>query len=153
MTNKSKKNTKKQSKKKKTLDNDIKSIVYIVIGLLLTIAIYSNLAGVLSYISRKYIYNFVGLGAFILPLYLIYFGINLIISKGEIKYSRRLFGITLVVITMIFLSATMKIQSLDEETFISSLRIIMKEDNLTLHGGFIGHLIAFPLSKFIGYIG
>ncbi|MBM6862045.1 DNA translocase FtsK 4TM domain-containing protein, partial [Clostridium saudiense] len=47
----------------------------------------------------------------------------------------------------------MKIQSLDEETFISSLRIIMKEDNLTLHGGFIGHLIAFPLSKFIGYIG
>ena len=36
-------------------DSDIKSIVYIVVGLLLTIAIYTNLAGVLSHISRKFI--------------------------------------------------------------------------------------------------
>lgn len=153
MTTKSKKNTKKRTKKKKTLDNDIKSIVYIVIGLLLTIAIYTNLAGVLSHISRKYIYNLVGLGAFVLPLYLIYFGVNMIISKGEIVYSRRLFGITLIVITLIFLSATIKVQSLNQETFKSSLKLIMGESDLTLHGGFLGHLIAFPLSKFIGYIG
>lgn len=153
MTTKSKKNTQKRTKKKKTLDNDIKSIVYIVIGLLLTIAIYTNLAGVLSHISRKYIYNLVGLGAFVLPLYLIYFGVNMIISKGEIVYSRRLFGITLIVITLIFLSATIKVQSLNQETFKSSLKLIMGESDLTLHGGFLGHLIAFPLSKFIGYIG
>lgn len=153
MTTKSKKNTKKRTKKKKTLDNDIKSIVYIVIGLLLTIAIYTNLAGVLSHISRKYIYNLVGLGAFVLPLYLIYFGVNMIISKGEIVYSRRLFGITLIVITLIFLSATIKVQSLNQETFKSSLKLVMGESDLTLHGGFLGHLIAFPLSKFIGYIG
>lgn len=153
MTTKSKKNTRKRSKKKRTLDNDIKSIVYIVIGLLLTIAIYTNLAGVLSHISRKYIYNLVGLGAFVLPLYLIYFGINMIISKGEIVYSRRLFGITLIVITLIFLSSTIKIQSLNQETFKSSLKLIMGESDLPLHGGFLGHLIAFPLSKFIGYIG
>lgn len=153
MTTKSKKNTKKRTKKKRTLDNDIKSIVYIVIGLLLTIAIYTNLAGVLSHISRKYIYNLVGLGAFVLPLYLIYFGVNMIISKGEIVYSRRLFGITLIVITLIFLSATIKVQSLNQETFKSSLKLIMGESDLTLHGGFLGHLIAFPLSKFIGYIG
>ena len=93
MTTKSKKNTRKRTKKKRTLDSDIKSIVYIVVGLLLTIAIYTNLAGVLSHISRKYIYNFIGIGAFILPLYLIYFGINIIISDGKISYSRRLFRI------------------------------------------------------------
>ncbi|SCK04372.1 Stage III sporulation protein E [uncultured Clostridium sp.] len=153
MTTKSKKNIKKRTKKKKTLDSDIKSIVYIVIGLLLTIAIYTNLAGALSHISRKYIYNLIGLGAFILPLYLIYFGINMIISKGEIVYSRRLFGITLIVITLIFLSATINIQSLSEETFKSSLKLTMEESNLTLHGGFLGHLITFPISRLIGYVG
>lgn len=153
MTNRCKKNTKKQTKKKKTLDSDIKSIVYIVVGLLLTIAIYTNLAGILSHISRKYIYNFIGIGAFILPLYLIYFGINLIISNGKISYSRRLFGITLIVITLIFLCATIKIQTLDEKSFNLSLKLIMKENTMTLHGGFVGHVFAYLLSKLIGYVG
>ena len=125
MTTKSKKNTRKRTKKKRTLDSDIKSIVYIVVGLLLTIAIYTNLAGVLSHISRKYIYNFIGIGAFILPLYLIYFGINIIISDGKISYSRRLFGVTLVLTTCILLFATIKIQALDQESFKISLKLII----------------------------
>ena len=153
MTTKSKKNTRKRTKKKRTLDSDIKSIVYIVVGLLLTIAIYTNLAGVLSHISRKYIYNFIGIGAFILPLYLIYFGINIIISDGKISYSRRLFGVTLVLTTCILLFATIKIQALDQESFKISLKLIMQEDTMSLHGGFLGHLLAYPLSKLIGYIG
>ena len=151
MTNKRKKNIKKKNNKK--LDGDMKSIVYIVVGLLLTIAIYTNLAGFLSHISRKYIYNLIGVGAYILPLYLIYFGANSIISDGKISYSRRLFGITLIVITFIFISSTIKIQSLDESSFITSLKFMMKENTMSIHGGFIGHLFAYPLSKLIGYLG
>ena len=153
MTTKSKKDTKKHAEKKGKLNNDIKSIMYIVIGLVLTIAIYTNLAGILSYISRKYIYNFIGVGAFILPLYLVYWGINMIISNGNISFSRKLFGVNLVAITLILFASTIKIQSLSEFSFKLSLINIMKENNLSIHGGFIGHVISYPLAKLIGYIG
>ena len=48
-------------------------------------------------------------------------GINMIISNGNISFSRKLFGVNLVAITLILFASTIKIQSLSEFSFKLSL--------------------------------
>ena len=77
------KNKKKPMNKKNTNENsnnktDIKGIILIGLGLILALAIYTNFAGALSVFARKIIYNLIGILSLALPIYLIYFGINLI---------------------------------------------------------------------------
>ncbi|MGL5380974.1 DNA translocase FtsK 4TM domain-containing protein [Clostridium sp.] len=138
--------------KDKEKNGDIKGITYICIGVLLAIAIYTQMAGALSVFSRNFIYNLLGIGTFILPAYLIYFGIDSIVSKGSLQFSRRFFGITLLVLILILGFATVNLHVLDikggfSETFGEVLK------NRGVHGGFIGFIVAYPLAKLIGYIG
>lgn len=140
-------------KKSETKNGDIKGIIYITIGVLLAVAIYTSLAGALSVFAKEVIYNLIGVGAFILPAFLIYFGIDSIVSKGSIKLSRRLFGITLVAIMLILVCGTTKINGMNNlGSFADSLKEIMLS-NGEIHGGFLGHIISYPLSKMLGFIG
>lgn len=148
---KGKKRSKKEEKKIKE-NGDIKGIIYIASGLLLGIAVYTTLAGSLSVISRQIIYRLIGISAFVLPLYLIYFGYSIIISKGSIKISRRTFGITLIIIGITLGCATASIHVLKgADGFKETWDVIVSEDGI--NGGFIGHMIAYPLFKLIGFAG
>ena len=145
-----KKDTSKKSNKQE--NGDIKGIIYIAVGIILSIAIYTTWAGALSTISREVIYKLVGISAFILPLYLIYFGYYIIASKGNIKITRRVFGLTLIIISITLGCATGSINVLDiKEGFAKDWIEIVKLGGL--HGGFLGHLITYPLSKLVGFIG
>ena len=94
----SKKNTSKKSNTKE--NGDIKGVIYIALGILLSIAIYTTWAGALSTLSREVIYKMIGVSAFILPMYLIYFGYCTIVSNGNIKITRRVFGLTLIIFSI-----------------------------------------------------
>ncbi|MDV4151269.1 DNA translocase FtsK [Clostridium sp. AL.422] len=148
--NSSKKDT---SKKKNNKDNgDIKGVIYIAVGILLSIAVYTKWAGALSTISREVIYKMIGVSAFILPLYLIYFGFCIIVSKGNIKISRRVFGLTLIIISITLGCATGSIHILEvNEGFSETWKLIIETDGI--HGGLLGHIVTYPLSKLIGFIG
>ena len=149
--NLNKKNSSKIKEENKK-NNDIKGIIYITIGILLSIAIYTELAGGLSILSRKVIYKIIGISAFVLPLYLIYFGYYNIVSKGNIKITRRIFGITLIIISITLGAATGSIHVLkDVEGFKGTWDKVAIDSGI--NGGFIGHLISYPLSMLIGYIG
>ena len=140
-------------KKNETKNGDIKGIIYIAIGILLAVAIYTSWAGALSVFAKRVIYNLLGVGSFILPAFLIYFGIDSIISKGSIKFTRRVVGSTLVVLMIILLCGTIKLDLMDKITgFGDSLVEIMLTEG-QIHGGLLGHLISYPLSKMIGFIG
>ena len=145
-----KKDTSKKNNKKE--NSDIKGIIYIAIGIILSVAIYTTWAGALSTISREIIYKMIGISAFILPLYLIYFGYYIIASKGNIKITRRVFGLTLIIISITLGCATGSINVLDiKEGFFETWTEIVKLGGV--HGGLLGHLITYPLSRLIGFIG
>ncbi|MDU5111432.1 MAG: DNA translocase FtsK 4TM domain-containing protein [Clostridium sp.] len=154
----SRKNTRKTSKKKDTAkkgikeNGDIKGIIYIALGVLLSIAIYTTWAGALSKISRDVIYNLIGVSAFVLPLYLIYFGYHIIVSKGSIKFTRRLFGFSMIIISITLFCATASINILGESIgFSEDWKAVFDQNGL--NGGLLGHLISYPLSRLIGFIG
>ena len=141
-----------KNKEENKRNDDIKGIIYITIGILLSIAIYTELAGGLSILSRKVIYKIIGISSFVLPLYLIYFGYYNIVSKGNIKITRRIFGITLIIISITLGAATGSIHVLKNvEGFKETWDKIVLYNGI--NGGFIGHLISYPLSMLIGYTG
>ena len=107
--------SKKRSSKKKGSEStekkgDVKAVLYIAIGILLAFSTYTDLAGILSVLSRRTMYNMFGVVVYLIPVYLIYFGIDTIRSKGTIKYSRRFFSITLLAIVIWLFCSTMSIQ-------------------------------------------
>ena len=154
--------SKKRSSKKKK-DNsyqkkgDIKAIVYVAIGVLLCFSTYTDLAGILSIFTRKLMYHFIGIIVYIIPIYLIYFGIDTIKSKGTIKYSRRFFSITLIAILIWLFFSTISINFTIGDNinkgFITSIRVMKFSENYNIHGGFLGFLISYPLARLMGYIG
>ena len=80
---KNKYKNKKETSVEKT--GDIKAILYIAIGILLAFSTYTDLVGVLSFLSRKTMYHIIGIVVYIIPIYLIYFGIDTIRFKGTIR--------------------------------------------------------------------
>ena len=153
--NKEKKNTVKRdtSKKNDVKENgDIKGVIYIAFGILLSIAIYTTWAGALSTISRQVVYKIIGVCAFVLPLYLIYFGYYTIISKGNTFITKRVWGLTLVIISISLGCATASINILENKLgLFNTWRAIVDAEGI--HGGLLGHIITYPLSKLIGFIG
>ena len=155
--------SKKRSSKKKGSEvdekkRDVKAVLYIAIGILLAFSTYTDLAGVLSVISRKTMYNIFGVIVYLIPVYLIYFGIDTIRSKGTIKYSRRFFSITVLAVVIWLFCSTMSIQfvsgsAYNNEGFLEMIKKMHFSNNYSLHGGFFGFLITYPLSKLVGYIG
>ena len=155
----SKKNIRKRNiSEKKDKRTDVKAIIYVAIGILLAFSTYTDLAGVLSVLSRKTMYNICGVIVYLIPIYLVYFGIDTIRSKGTIQYSRRFFSITLLAIVIWLICSSISIQIISgsmysNEGFIEMIKKMKFSSNYSIHGGFLGFIIAYPLSKLIGYIG
>ena len=155
----SKKNIRKgHMSEKKDKRTDVKAIIYVAIGILLAFSTYTDLAGVLSVLSRKTMYNICGVIVYLIPIYLVYFGIDTIRSKGTIKYSRRFFSITLLAIVIWLICSSISIQIVSgsmysNEGFVEMIKKMKFSSNYSIHGGFLGFIIAYPLSKLIGYIG
>ena len=152
------KNKKKPMNKKNTNENsnnktDIKGIILISLGLILALAIYKNFAGALSIFARKIIFNLIGILSLGLPIYLIYFGINLIKFKSNIKYARKIIGITVIYVIIGLFFASVKIQTVDSIGFSNTLRDILSYDGFNIHGGLLCHIIAYPLSMLVGFLG
>ena len=157
-TGSKKRNTKKKGSESVEKKGDVKAVLYIAIGILLAFSTYTDLAGVLSVISRKTMYSMFGVIVYLIPLYLVYFGIDTIRSKGTIKYSRRFFSVTVLAIVVWLFCSTMSIQFMsgsayNNEGFLELIKKLNFSNNYSLHGGFLGFLITYPLSKLIGYIG
>ena len=155
----SKKNIRKgHMSEKKDKRTDVKAIIYVAIGILLAFSTYTDLAGVLSVLSRKTVYNICGVIVYLIPIYLVYFGIDTIRSKGTIQYSRRFFSITLLAIVIWLICSSISIQIISgsmysNEGFVEMIKKMKFSSNYSIHGGFLGFIIAYPLSKLIGYIG
>ena len=147
------KSTKKSRKEVEVNKNgDFKGLTFIAIGVILAIAIYTNLAGGFSTFAQKVIYNLIGVGAYIVPAFLIYFGIDSIMSKGTIQFSRRLFGISLIAIIVILAFSTTHLSGIiDKGNMSQVLKLLVKDGGL--HGGFLGALITYPLYKALGFLG
>ena len=151
---KGKSSSSNSKKKEETINVDIAGIIYIASGIILGIAIYTSLAGVLSSLAQRLSYALIGVGAYTMPLYLIYFGFQYIKTRGNVKLNKNFFGISILVIVIMLTCGTINIQTLDESNkFFENFKLIISNDNGIIHGGILSYFICYPLYKFIGSLG
>lgn len=151
---KSKSDARKGKKDESTVNPDIVGIAYIATGIILGIAIYSSLAGILSALAQRVSYAVIGVGANALPIYLIYFGFQYIKTRGDIKVSKTFIGVTILVAVVMLVFGTINIQSLDiESDFFENIKLIITDNTKTMHGGIISYIICYPLYRVVGALG
>ncbi|MGL6186734.1 MAG: DNA translocase FtsK 4TM domain-containing protein [Clostridium chrysemydis] len=159
-SNDKKKNTKKKiSRNKKSKQGDINGIIFIAIGILLSVAIYTDFAGMLSTGFQKFAHILFGIGAYILPVYILFLGYQYIKNKGNIILEKKFFGITVYVVVLLLFCSTIHLQMWFKEggssvnsTFFTSISDLVKADSI-FNGGIVGNLIAYPMYKLIGALG
>ena len=149
----------KQNKKEEKIINntEIKGIIFIAIGFLSFVAIYTNLAGLLSTFSQRICFFVLGVGAYAIPFYLLYLGFSYLKNNGKVDIDKRLGGVTLLVLTFILLVGTIYIQTSESpDSFGKNLKTIVSligDGKGGFNGGVVVYLVTFTLYKLIGAIG
>ncbi|WP_195925726.1 DNA translocase FtsK [Sarcina ventriculi] len=115
-------------------------------------SLYTNWAGYLSVISKDIFVNLVGVGAFTLPIYMIYVIIKLNFLKEKKILNAKFVGVTIVVITTMLLIQLLDMKSIDTNNFMNAISNIINSQN-EITGGIIGFIIVFPIYKLVGSIG
>ncbi|WP_112365698.1 DNA translocase FtsK [Sarcina ventriculi] len=115
-------------------------------------SLYTNWAGYLSVISKDIFVNLLGVGAFTLPIYMIYVIIKLNFLKEKKILNAKFVGVTIVVITTILLVQLLDMKSIDTNNFMNAISNIINSQN-EITGGIIGFIIVFPIYKLVGSIG
>ena len=155
-SNSKRKNTKEAKKNVQNHNSEITGIIFIACGILSAVSIYTNLAGFLSTFSQKISHLLLGIGAYVVPIYLIYLGYNYLKGRGKINLDKKFYGITLFVGVIILFSGTFYVESLSDITFgkgmSNIIQTIVKAD-YGFNGGLVGHLISYPLFKILGFVG
>lgn len=144
----------KKSSVKNDSNPDITGIIYIATGVIFAISIYTDLAGALSTISQTIVCAAIGVGMYVLPVYLIYFGFQYIKSRGNIKLDKFFFGVTIMVVVTMMVCGTLNIQgSYTPDNFIENFKGILYGDTEFIHGGIISYLVCYPLYRLLGFLG
>ena len=149
--------TKKKKSKKNVniIDKYLKEIygvIWIGISIILMFSLYTNWAGYLSVISKDIFVNLLGVGAFTLPIYMIYVIIKLNFLKEKKILNAKFVGVTIVVITTMLLIQLLDMKSIDTNNFMNTISNIINSQN-EITGGIIGFIIVFPIYKLVGSIG
>lgn len=147
---------KKKSKKNVSIIDkylkEIYGVIWIGISIILMFSLYTNWAGYLSVISKDIFVNLLGVGAFTLPIYMIYVIIKLNFLKEKKILNAKFVGVTIVVITTVLLIQLLDMKSIDTNNFMNTISNIINSQN-EITGGIIGFIIVFPIYKLVGSIG
>ncbi|MGL4873441.1 MAG: DNA translocase FtsK 4TM domain-containing protein [Clostridium sp.] len=130
----------------------MKGIAFIAAGIILSLAIYTNLIGSLSVMAQNIAHFLVGIGGYAIPIYVLYLGYEYIKGKGSVELNKNFTGVTIYVIVFILISSTIYLSGVQDLSFSKGFQSIAKS-NGGINGGVIGFLIAYPLYNFLGAIG
>lgn len=144
----------KSKKDENTVNPDIVGIIYIATGVILGIALYTSLAGILSSLAQRITWIIIGIGANALPLYLIYFGFQYIKTRGNVELKKSFWGVTTLAIVIVLTFGIINIQGIDNQMdFFANIKLIISDDTNIMHGGILAYIICYPLNKIVGTLG
>ncbi len=143
---------KTKQKHKKDYKNEIIGIILITIGILFIFNIFSSAMGILGSISKKALFSLIGIGAYIFPFLLIFYGACYIVKKGVYAFNKKFYGIILLFFNTIFFVQMINIKTYYDGSVTDGIKKIMDSKDV-FHGGIIGFLIDVPIYKLLGMTG
>ncbi|MCH3963961.1 MAG: DNA translocase FtsK [Clostridium sp.] len=144
----------RRKRKTRNENNDIKGIVFVTMGILMLVSVFSpSTSGIVGETVKRILIAVMGLGAFVFPVLIIFTGGCLLASKNRISFSRKFYGILLFVInTMLFMQMIIMSDYYPYYTIFESIKKLYMREGV-LHGGIISLLIDIPLFKLFGDTG
>lgn len=143
-----------RKKQKYELNNDIRGILLVTMGVLMVISVFSSeSSGILGKFIKKILIAIAGLGAFVFPILIIFIGFCSIAKKNKINFSKKFYGILVFIInTLLFIQMTTMPSYYINNDINLGIKKIYESDKI-LHGGIISFLIDIPLLKLFGTAG
>lgn len=144
---------KKPVKTGSRVKDEIFAIIIIAVGVFLAIAIQTSAAGELGKLLQEFLLGCFGIIAYVLPYYLVLYGILLMLEK-MVHITGRSFLLTLVIFLM--LSLLNSARYVDPETFSFAWKDCMEvfaQAVLKENGGLVGMVLGTLIAKLIGVPG
>jgi S-DNA-T family DNA segregation ATPase FtsK/SpoIIIE len=144
-------NKKNKESIKSTLYCDIAGVVMLCLGSFTFFSLFfTNTSGILGKGIRKLLFTAIGLGAYFFPFVIIILGVSYIIKKGNIDFSRKFYGIILLI-----LNSLMIITFVNLNKYYTSGQVLdgvnkLYNSDSTFHGGVLCYLIDIPLLNLLG---
>lgn len=139
---------------------DITGIILITLGVLILLSLFSrlfsdpsSLSGTIGIFFNKFFTGMLGLGAYILPVFFIFVGLNYIATNGRLKFNKRFYGIALFIITSLILIEMIVLAKYYSKGYFSDAIINQFNDNSIFHGGIVALLVTVPLYQLFGRAG
>jgi S-DNA-T family DNA segregation ATPase FtsK/SpoIIIE len=143
-----------KKKSNSSISHDIKGLIYITIGILSLFSVFSSSSsGLVGRLTKRVLTALLGFGAFIFPFLIIFIGLCYIIKKGKISFSKKFYGIVLLIINSLLLIQMMFMDVYYETEDIRQAIALIYSSSSILHGGIISLIIDVPLFKLFGAVG
>lgn len=149
-----KKKQTRNSSKKAGGNHDVTGIILITIGVITLFGLFSTTAsGMLGNFIRRILIAFIGFGAYIFPLLIIFVGSCYILKKGKISFSKRFYAINALIINTLLLVQMLTIRTYYIDNSISKGIKLIYESQNKIHGGILSFLVDVPFYELFGLPG
>lgn len=140
--------------KKSNFNNDIIGIILVTLGILMILSIFSQSSfGIMGRFIRTALLGLFGLGSYILPFYIIFIGICLIVNKNGLSFNKKFYGFILLLLSFLLTvqMINMKLYYVPGNLSLGIEKIF--KSNSIIHGGMLCFLLDIPLYKLFGSVG
>jgi DNA segregation ATPase FtsK/SpoIIIE, S-DNA-T family len=142
---------------KKEKGFDFTGILLITVGVLILLSLFStlfsdptSLSGTMGIFFNKFFTGMFGVGAYVLPVFFIFIGLNYIATDGRLKFNKRFYGIVLFLSTTLLLMEITMLSEFYVKGYLSDAIVAQFEQESAFHGGVISLLLTVPLFRLFG---
>lgn len=134
-----------------TLNSDIAGIAIFAFGAFASLSMFfTSFTGIIGIGMKKLLLTLVGLGAYVLPIFLMFVGICYIVKRGKINFSKRFYGLILTFInTLMFIQMNVLDEYYINNNLSEGIKLLYNS-NSVFHGGIICYLLDIPIYKLFG---
>lgn len=144
------KKAKNTSKNTSSGNPEIHGVVYMALGIIFAITIFFNSKGSLIAFLKNILFSLVGIGAYLTPFYLMFYGFSLIFKKDVKTTMNKNFYLMvgLLINTLCFVQLINRESYLVGE-FSEGIKFLVTGGE-TFHGGILGMIISYPIYSLLG---
>ncbi|AAK79777.1 MULTISPECIES: DNA translocase FtsK [Clostridium] len=148
--NKQYKKNKQDKISETTLNSDIAGISIFAFGAFAAVSMFfTSFTGIIGNGMKKLLFTLVGIGAYIFPILLMFIGVCYLIKKGKITFSKRFYGVNIIIINTLMLIQMQKLSLYYNGNILDGIKKIYESSD-TFHGGVISYILDVPIYKLFG---
>lgn len=134
-----------------TLNSDVAGIAILGFGVFSSLSMFfTKFTGIIGIGMRKLLFTIIGVGAYVLPIFLMFIGICYIAKRGKINFSKRFYGIILIFInTLMAVQMNVLSEYYSNNDILGGIKKIYISNDI-MHGGVVSYLIDIPIYKLFG---